>query len=453
MQSSIKTKLEQLKACVHCGICLPACPTYLTTGNEGHSPRGRLYLIRDYVESCDSTAARHCEEQSNEAIDKSSPLNEDYKQQSINYLDACLECRACESVCPSGVEYANILDYARHEAKLTKTNKGLIALVRKLSFKYLLPNRSLLNLLRSTMSCLITPLRATLNIFASATPTLVTARRAKQSIFSKLKSIVKLSPRLENPYRSIRTNHYYFSNHPQATTLSLPLGCVMDTLYNHVHWDTIRVLNSFGYHVYIPETKCCGALASHSGEYELGRQQSQETLSTLARNQYQVVFNSAGCGAHIKQCNPHYASLRAEGEAIQTYDFIEIIQNAPVTMAEFATQLKNTKTIKATYHPACHLKHAQGIGNEYQELLKLIPNLELVALTEADVCCGSAGFYNLIKPEFADPIGQRKASNIKNANADILVTANPGCISQIQAQLPQQTIMHPISLIASCLNQ
>ncbi len=431
MHSSIEEKLDQLKACVHCGMCLPACPTYLITGNEGHSPRGRLYLIRDSIEF----SSRHPEQS------EGSPENHK-ADEATHYLDACLECRACESVCPSGVEYASILDYARHEKDLTNNNKGLKAFIRRLSFKYLLPNRKLLNINR------------------------VILRIINYLKINKLLSFIpafKLSPRLEQPYQKIQTNYIYQSKHPQAITISMPLGCVMDTLYNHVHWDTIKVLNAFGYHVYIPNTQCCGALASHSGEQKLGSEQTQATLKTLAENPYPVVMNSAGCGAHLRKNVTDVTFLRSQPRVqngllrfarndIRILDFIELIQNAPVTIQDFTKELKNNKVINATYHPACHLNHAQGIRTEYQELLKLIPNLTLIPLAEADVCCGSAGFYNLIHPQMADAIGARKAGNIKNSKAEILVTANPGCISQIQAHLPEQKILHPISLIAQQLN-
>ncbi len=428
MHSSIEEKLDQLKACVHCGMCLPACPTYLTTGNEGHSPRGRLYLIRDFVESSlrDEGEAIPSHVIASEA--KQSPND----SETINYLDACLECRACETVCPSGVEYASILDYARNQAKLTMHNKGFIAFIRQISFKYLLPNRYLLNanrIILRIINCL------------------------KINKLLSFISTFKLSPRLEQPYQQIQTNHTYSANYPQATTISLPLGCVMDTLYNHVHWDTIKVLNAFGYNVYIPETHCCGALAGHSGEHGIGAKQTQATLEKLSQHPYPVVFNSAGCGAHLKQSTQECHSERSEESSTpRILDFIELIQNAPVKIQDFAKQLKNDKSISATYHPACHLNHAQGIRTEYQELLKLIPNLTLIPLAEADVCCGSAGFYNLIHPQMADAIGARKAGNIKNSKAEILVTANPGCISQIQAHMPDQKILHPISLIAQCLN-
>jgi|GEM_PF-542969 len=463
MRSSIEEKLDQLKACVHCGMCLSACPTYLTTGNEGHSPRGRLYLIRDFVEQT-VTASHH--PASNEAI--SSPvIARSVSNEAIHYLDACLSCQACETACPSGVEYASILDYARHKAKLTKHNQGFWAFIRKLAFKYLLPNRKLLNILRSAQRSVIARNEVTKQSPCNTKQSKPQPRHCepagRSNPLRKISLLLNLIPKTKNNYKQILTNYTYTSKNPNHKTVSLPLGCVMDTLYNHVHWDTIKVLNHLGYDVYIPDTDCCGALASHSGEYDIGAKQTEETLNILSRNQYPVVFNSAGCGAHLKHhCKPRHCEERSD-EAIPNpviarsvsdeatphiLDFIELIHQDLTKL-----KLKNTQPLTATYHPACHLNHAQGIRTEYQELLKLIPNLTLIPLLEADVCCGSAGFYNLIKPEEAAEIGARKAQNIELSKAGILITANPGCISQIQAHLGNNIeVVHPISLIAKYLD-
>ncbi|MBT6843063.1 MAG: (Fe-S)-binding protein [Candidatus Melainabacteria bacterium] len=423
---------ETIKACIHCGICLPACPTYQVTGNEGHSPRGRLYLINDLLTN--ETGAR---------------------EDVVEYLDGCLECSACETVCPSGVDYVNILEYARHELGLSNYTKGFMAAVRRLVFQYLLPNRVLLNLAR------------------------VMGR------FLPLRLFNKLAPGFDFEYKKIKTDYIYKSQSRTSRTVSMPLGCVMDTIYNDVHWDSIQVLNAFGYDVYIPETQCCGALAYHSGENKLGEKQLEETTSILAKHQYPVVMNSAGCGAFIKNHSD-----------LESMDLIEALKQAPSLrgadaarqsnagdwIATHSLSARNDEIIYAVYHPACHLNHKQGVSQDYVELLKRIPSLELIPLHEADLCCGSAGFYNLIQSKLAGEIGKRKAENITsslralakqsnarskgaaikfsvldcfaNARNDVIVlTANPGCMSQIQAHLGDEyQVMHPISLIKQYLN-
>jgi glycolate oxidase iron-sulfur subunit len=416
-------ELDKIKACIHCGICLSACPTYLTTGNEGNSPRGRLYLIKDLIQGevpeLDATGQE--------------------------YLDNCLSCMACETVCPSGVEYIQLLDYARHEKQESSYSKGFWGLVRKFSFAFLLDQRYLLNLGRIGLKVL--------NIF--------------YKLFPFLPKLSKMQPSREIPYTKLEVNKLY----PSAETiLDVPdsertvlfnLGCVMDTLYNSVHHDTIKVLNAAGYHVYVPASGCCGALASHSGEFEIGEKQTEkfiqaqcdalnklyETEQALGDFSNPIVFNSAGCGAHVKD--------KVYLESLILKDIAELIDPdnwlAPVSLEAFKAKLINPASLRAVYHPACHLYHAQGLTTQYQNLLALIPNLELIPFLEAEVCCGSAGFYNLIKPQLAEPIGERKAANIKKTGVDLVITANPGCMSQIEAHLGGgYKVIHPMSLLVQC---
>ena len=410
-----------LKACIHCGMCLPACPTYQITGNEGDSPRGRLYIINDAING--STA-------NSQLVD------------SIHYLDNCLECSACETVCPSKVQYTSILEHARNDLKLNNYSKGLTGLIRKIAFTWLLPNRLLLRIIRA---------------LTNFTTMLIPLHR-----------FIKIIPNFEESYHQIKTNYYYRSKieltdvSDTDRTLTMPLGCVMDTVYNHVHWDTIKVLNEFGYHVYIPASDCCGALAYHSGEANLGLQQLQSTVQKLSESSenslhvYPILMNSAGCGAFLK----NHSDLKV-------LDLIEALEQGLVNPmkrnflsmyneiampASLARDDSRRSKITAVYHPACHLNHQQGLANNYVELLKQIPNLELVPLYEADMCCGSAGFYNLIKSKMANEIGKRKARFIKNTGAKIILTANPGCMSQIQAHLGDEyKVLHPVSLIKGYL--
>lgn len=402
---------EQIKACIHCGICLPACPTYQITGNEGNSPRGRIYIIN------------------NELQEESKSKTKDL----INYLDNCLECAACETVCPSGVQYINIIEYARKELKLSFFRNGLSALIRKLSFNYLLPSREILRIARTLLNFL--------------------------TMLIPLHKFIKIIPQFEHRYIKIKTNYYYRSTlefselRDEERTLTLPLGCVMDTLYNYVHWDTIKVLNQFGYHVYIPDTKCCGALAYHSGEHKIGEAQLKDSISKFSESFYPIVMNSAGCGAFVKN---HGKELNP---SLKTIDLIESLKTAPYNpmkadfMKVVSSQEKPQSKIVATYHPACHLNHQQGLAYEYLDLLKQIPQLELVPLYDADICCGSAGLYNLIKKSLAEKIGELKAEHIKNTDAKVVLSANPGCISQIQAHLGKDyKVLHPVTLIRGHLN-
>jgi glycolate oxidase iron-sulfur subunit len=399
-----------IKACIHCGMCLPACPTYLTTGNEGNSPRGRIYLINDLIKQ--------------KNFDKT-----DFKD-TTEYLDNCLSCYACETVCPSNVNYSEILHYARKDLGASNYRKGLFGFIRFLSFKIMLNNRNILLFMKyflKNFSWLIELI----------------------CLFSKKSKLLKnLSKNLDNEYKKIETNHIYHSDiylknmNVEARIVSLPLGCVIDTLFNSVHWDTIFVLNKFGYHVYIPRTKCCGSLASHSGEFELGKQQVNETLNKFVEDKYPVVINSAGCGAFLQEHNK---------TNLQIMDLITALKSSPNNPLEGFTSNINEE-LNINYHPACHLNHRQGIAYDYIDILKKIPSLKINLIESADICCGSAGFYNLIKPELAYDIGQAKINNIKKNKSKLVATANPGCISQIKSLLPDDyNVVHPISIIADYL--
>lgn len=443
-------ELDKIKACIHCGICLSACPTYLTTGNEGNSPRGRLYLIKDLIQG---------------EVPELDIAGQEY-------LDNCLSCMACETVCPSGVEYIQLLDYARHEKQESSYPKGVWGLLRKFAFKYILDHRALMNYFRLGINFF--------NNFYRFMPFLPK--------FNKIQPTRKLS------YQEIETNKLYKSNEEIAgktdaeRTVIFNLGCVMDTLYNSVHHDTIKVLNAAAYHVYVAASGCCGALASHSGEFKIGEKQTErfiqaqcdalnklyEAEQALGDLSNPIVFNSAGCGAHVKD--------KVYLESLVVKDIAELIDPdnwlAPLPLEAFKAKLTSLKgtdenaeigvsshahpaSLKAVYHPACHLYHAQGLTTQYQNLLALIPNLELTPFLEAEVCCGSAGFYNLIKPQLAESIGERKAANIKKAGVDLVITANPGCMSQIAAHLSEgsgggkqsYTVIHPMSLLAQCFSE
>ena len=394
MQVLEQEKLEdQLKACIHCGMCLPACPTYQVSHNEANSPRGRLYLINEHIKGSD--------------LDK---------EKTVEYLDDCLSCYACETACPSNVDYADILDYARHDLKLSNYSKNPI---RKFFFAFLISNRSALRYMRRMLRTAKPFLKILMPLFGFG-------RQAK------------LLPKFTK-YKTLKPGMQFFSKveldlEDEERTLNFALGCVMDTVYNQVHWDTIEVLNAFGYHVHISRSDCCGSLASHSGEFEIGTKQKEKFVQQIQKENMTLVTNSAGCGAFL------------ENEDIKVIDFVTALKNAP-----YKPKMQSDE--KILYHPACHLNHRQGVSADYEDLLQTVAGLEIETVDNKDLCCGSAGFYNLIKPKIASEIGKLKISEIKEKTAKTIVTANPGCMSQIQALLDKgYTVLHPASYLHTAIN-
>jgi glycolate oxidase iron-sulfur subunit len=432
-------KLDQINACIHCGMCLSYCPTYLESGNEGNSPRGRLYLIRDMILDQEvHTDADQLIADTSDSFKNSAPTNiKDYVATSYEtkeYLDNCLSCYACMTACPSGVEYNSLLDYARNQQSASNLISDNFNSLRRLIFKYILNDRNLLRLGRLGLK---------LNSILYKT-------------FPWLPKFNKLQSNQVNSYEKIKTGFLYKTTVDNVEgykpdlkkQLTLNLGCVMDTLYNPVHHHTIQVLNLAGYDVWVADTNCCGALASHSGAADIGAQQFTEFAAKLSVNDNTCVFNSAGCASFCKEHD-----LKNEIK-----DFAELLNpnnwQAPVPFDTFKENFRKNMKLDAVYQPACHLYHAQGLKNEYQNLLKAVfPKLNLISFYEDYVCCGSAGFYNLIKTEFAEKIGRRKTDNIKNTPARTVIAANPGCLSQLEAHLGKdyQTI-HPISLLIENLN-
>ncbi len=392
---------EQIKACIHCGMCLPACPTYNVTANEANSPRGRIYLINDFIQS-DSVEEKLATE----------------------YLDNCLSCYACESVCPSNVDYEGILDFARKDLKLSNYTKGFGAYLRRIFFKNFINDRFALNLLRVFMKLFNLPIKIVFNLFGLA-------------------KLSKLMPQFAKKYKKLEEGEVYYSDlvlklADEKRIINLSLGCVMDSIYNNIHHDTVKVLNAFGYHVHISKSQCCGALASHSGEHELGKKLKKQFKQVVASEGLPLVVNSAGCGAFLK----------AHNESSGVYDLVELLKKAPynpLANKSFQTQV--------LYHPACHLNHRQHLSDEYEKLLQQIDGLELHCLDSKDLCCGSAGFYNLINQNMANKIGLQKTNEIEDTNIKTLITANPGCMSQLKSLLKSgYKVMHPASFLRQVLN-
>jgi glycolate oxidase iron-sulfur subunit len=390
---------ELIDKCVHCGFCLPVCPTYVLWNEEMDSPRGRIYLMKMVA---DGTAN----------------INETW----VNHFDACLGCMACVTACPSGVEYGKLIEATRAQIERRYTRPAAEKRFRRLLFSiFPRPDR---------LRALLLPLRlyqkAGLQslVRRAGIPKLLPAR------FRAMEALLPQVPAQETLPELIPAQG------ERRRRVGLLLGCVQRVLFPQVNAATARVLAAEGCEVVAPKAQpCCGALLVHAGEEEQAVQLARQTIDAFERAQVDaVIINAAGCGSNVKEYghllrdDPEYAE-RAKAFAAKCRD-----------VSEFRSELEPRATrhalpLRVAYHDACHLQHAQGVRLQPRTVLGRIPQLELLEIAEAAICCGSAGIYNLVQPEAATELGDRKASHIAALAADIVVSANPGCLLQLQSAL------------------
>jgi glycolate oxidase iron-sulfur subunit len=390
---------------VHCGICLPQCPTYRVLGEEMDSPRGRLYLIRAAAEGRIG-------------------LTENFGR----HLDLCLGCRACESACPSGVPFGSLLEATRAQFRRRAPSDSLLARVIFAVFPE--PAR---------LGTVLAPLRL---YQRSGLRALVRRSRVLRR-FPKLAAMEALLPDVPAavplPDRMA----------PRGTSrgrVGLLIGCVQRHLYPRVNHDTARLLALAGWEVVIPrEQGCCGALDLHAGRLDEMRSRARRLAASFPPDVELIVTNAAGCGSTMKEYG-HWLPdvpdvVRLAG---RTRDVTELLAGADLPLGPV--------NVTATYHDACHLAHGQRIRREPRALLERIPGLRLVDLAESELCCGSAGIYNLLEPEMADRLLDRKLDRIVETGARVVATANPGCMLQIakgaRARGLDLEILHPVELLA-----
>lgn len=409
--------------CVHCGLCLPTCPTYLTTGLEMASPRGRIYLMRAVEEGKADIGAVF-----------------------VKHLDGCLGCLACQTACPSGVPYGHLLETARFRIEREYARPGAERSWRRMILA-LFPHPERM---RWAASGLYWYQRLGLSRLVRASGILprLSPRLAQMEALLPLvppgaarRPVPELTPAVGRPVGRV----------------GLLAGCVQRFLLPGVNRATARVLAAAGYEVVTPrEQGCCGALHLHAGELEAARQAARDIIEAFERAQVSVVVaNAAGCGAALKE----YAQLLQEDPLWRdrAAAFSATVRDVSEILAEVAWDgaLKRVP-LTVTYHEACHLAHAQRIRSEPRRLLRQIPGLNLVELPESDLCCGSAGIYNLLQADMAGRLLRRKVERIRETGASHVAVGNIGCLLQIalglrQANLPIRAV-HPVELLDFALH-
>lgn len=390
--------------CVHCGLCLQACPTYVELGTEMDSPRGRIYLMKGLEEG-------------------TLPMTADVAR----HLDLCLGCRACETACPSGVHYGELIESARSFVE-EQYQRPLRDRVRRRMVTLLFPHPQLLR-------ALLLPLRLIELVGVLA-------------VLRRVNALAAMLPRLGrwDPLPSDVP-----ARGTERQRVGLLAGCVAQVLFAETNRATVRVLTRNGCSVTAPTRQtCCGALYLHAGARQQALDCARRNIDSFPSDLSAILTNAAGCGAMLKEYgelladDPAYAA-RARAFSAKVRDITEFLAMLPLTPP------RGKLHMRVTYHDACHLAHGQGVRDAPRRLLQQIPGLELVELAESDTCCGSAGSYNITEPEMARRLGDRKAANICATGSTCIAAANPGCVMQIQASLQRAgvaaTVLHPVELL------
>ncbi len=402
-------ELDLIKDCVHCGFCLPTCPSYQVLENENDSPRGRIVLMRIGHEE-----------------------GSEVSPQMTEHFDNCLGCMACVTACPSGVQYDRLIEQVRpqierHGAR-TRTQRAYRRMIFEL---FTHPGR----------------MRALAPLMALQGRLGVNERLSDRIKQPHLRALLRLAPPVKLRTAMRRLPEVVPAQGTRKGTVGFMQGCVQRAFFGDVNAATVRVLAAEGWEVHSPrQPRCCGALMMHAGVEDDAKGLARATIAAYEGFDF-VAVNVSGCGSSMKEYDhllsddPQWAE-RAKAFVAKTRDVHELL-------GEHEPQAKrHPLPMTVAYHDACHLAHAQQVRTQPRELLRGIPGLELVEPADWEICCGSAGIYNLVKPEPAAELGKRKAANLAATGAEAIAAANPGCSIQISAHLEQPVpIYHPMTLL------
>ena len=412
-----------VQQCMHCGLCLPTCPTYDATKLERNSPRGRIALMRAIAD---------------DRLDVTKAFGEE--------MYFCLGCLACQTACPAGVNYAELFEHARAEIEERKILAN--------------PKR---NLIRGfTVSWLFMDLRR-LELLGQALrlyqqlglQTLLRRSGLLKLLPQRLQELEAMTPTVCARFSAELIAPVTSAVRARKYRVAMLTGCAQDLTFSDVNCDTVEVLAHNGCEVITPpEQHCCGSLHAHNGEWTLAQQLARRNLDQFPPEQFDaIITNAGGCGSHLK----HYAKLLADDPEYlnRAHQWDRKVKDIHEWLVEIGIRRPSTETgapFAATYHESCHLSHGQKVVNQPREILRAIPGLQLVELPEASWCCGSAGIYNLTQPEMAGQLLTRKIQHIRSTGVTTVATANPGCLLQLINGAAQEglklRVVHPITLLA-----
>jgi len=405
--------MEGLRACVHCGICLPQCPTYRVLGEEMDSPRGRVYLMRAAAEGrvgLTPTLARH--------------------------LDLCLGCRGCETACPSGVPFGQLLEATR--AQLTRKN------VRSPETDHATARWALETF---PYPARLAPLLWGLKLYQVSGAQALVRGFGLLAPFRKLKAMEALLPAVA---AGAPLPDFLPARGKPRGRAGLLTGCVQRLFYADVNARTARLLSAAGWDVVVPRAQgCCGALHLHAGRLDEFRRLARGLVASFPADLDLIVTNAAGCGSALKEYGHWLAEEAAQLFADKARDISEVLVDAELPLGELR--------LTVAYHDACHLVHGQKVRAQPRALLRRIPGLTLVDIKDSELCCGSAGIYNLTEPAMAEELGRMKIARIRESGARILTAGNPGCLLQIARHAREAgldlEVVHPVELLARALRE
>ncbi len=419
-----------ISQCIHCGLCLPTCPTYDATKLERHSPRGRIQLMKHVAEG-----------------------RLDITQTFGDEMYFCLGCLACETACPAGVNYTEMFEVARADierAGVLNTEKR--NWIRSVLLRGVFTRPWLLRLIG----------RVIWIYQASGAESLVRRLGLMRLAPRSLRELEPLAPRIRPDFSDNLISEIETPDHMRAR-VGMLTGCVQDLTYSHVNRDTVDVLLANGCEVVTPRSQhCCGSLHGHNGELETAREMARRNIDAMERSAGPlaeldaIVTNAGGCGSHLKHYDhllhddPAYAA-RARQWSVKVKDIHEFLFALGPARPSHSLAVDG-RDVEVTYHESCHLCHGQKITRQPRDLLKLIPGLKLVELPEAGWCCGSAGVYNITQPEMSMKLLERKMANIGKTGASCVANGNPGCSVQLEAGVRMHgvevEVAHPMTLLA-----
>ncbi|MGH9342387.1 MAG: heterodisulfide reductase-related iron-sulfur binding cluster [Terriglobia bacterium] len=412
---------DDYSKCIHCGLCLNSCPTYRVLGQEMDSPRGRIYQMIQ--------------------VDRGRlELGESF----VRHIGLCLDCRACETACPSGVEYGRLVEAARGQIERYSHRSAFNNLLRNLFFRSLLPHPGRLRavgwLLRAYQR--------------SGAEKAVQASGLLKILPGHLDQVSRLSPRMEKPFFFNRMGKVVPAIGPCRYRVALIAGCIAQVAFARLNDATVRVLARNGCEVTIPaEQGCCGALHVHSGFRDMAREMALKNIRAFEAGKYDaIVTNAAGCGSVLKEY-PELFEHEQRKHLRAAKSFSAGVKDVTEFLAEIGVnhEMKPVDE-RVTYQDPCHLGHAQRIRSAPRELIASVPGLEFVELKEAEVCCGSAGIYNVVHNDLSMRLLEAKMERVDETRAGLILTANPGCMIQLRAGVaasanPHRRVLHVVELL------